>query len=260
LKEDLTVVSKGDVLAGLTRLGLKKGDIIGIHASLSSFGHVQGGANTVIDALLEAIGIEGTVVMSTHSANVQKVEMSREEQELGLLWKLKILPYDPEETPCTTGIIPETFRKRENVLRSKHVVHSVASTGPKASEIIAESHNKSLGGWKKLCELDGYILLIGVDFGRCTSMHLAEERVRLPKHIQDILTPPGWLKKKYPDGEWDTDFGIYPDFKQIEPYCIERKIIKATKIGNGTIRIVKLKKLLDLYVELLTENPGLFYH
>ncbi|MFW9991190.1 MAG: aminoglycoside N(3)-acetyltransferase [Candidatus Odinarchaeota archaeon] len=260
MQEEVPIVSKKDVMEGLIGLGLKKGDIVGIHASLSSFGHIRGGANTVIDALFEILGSEGTIVMSTHSANIQEVEMSREERELGLLWKLKILPYDPEKTPCTTGIIPETFRKRKNVLRSKHMVHSIASTGLKAGEIITEAHDRDLGGWKKLCDLDGYILLIGVGFDRCTSMHLAEERVKLPEHIQDILTPPEWLKTKYPDGEWETDFGIYPDFKQIEPYCIKRKIMKITKIGNATIRLVKLQELLDLYVELLRENPSLFYH
>ena len=68
-------VSKEDIRIALRELGLKKGDITGVHSSLSSFRYVEGGAHTVIDALLEIIGREGTIVMPTHSTNLVKVEL-----------------------------------------------------------------------------------------------------------------------------------------------------------------------------------------
>jgi aminoglycoside 3-N-acetyltransferase len=51
--KQMTPVTKEDIKKGLIKLGLKKGDIIGVHSSLSRFGYVIGGADTVIDALLE---------------------------------------------------------------------------------------------------------------------------------------------------------------------------------------------------------------
>ena len=253
-------VSKEDIKAGLKRLGLKKGDIAGVHSSLRSFGYVDGGADAVIDALLETFGKEGTIVMPTHSANLSKDQRTPEEIALGVSWLLKILPYDPEKTRVTTGIIPETFRKRHGVIRSRHPDQSIAAKGPKAKEITGAGDGRSLAGWKVLCELDGYILLIGVGLERCTAMHLAEKHVQFPERILKKITPPEWLVEKYSEGEWEWDFGPYPDFAKLEEPCLERKIMKTDKVGDATLRLVKLRDLLDLYVEYLKKDPDLFYH
>lgn len=106
--KEVKSITKEDIKKGLRALGLKRGDIVGVHSSLRSFGYVEGGADAVIDALLEVVGKEGTIAMPTHSSNLEKIELSPEEKTAGISWLYKILPYDPEETPCTTGIIPET--------------------------------------------------------------------------------------------------------------------------------------------------------
>jgi aminoglycoside 3-N-acetyltransferase len=230
---------------------LKKGDSVGVHSSLKSFGHVEGGADTVIDALLETVGKQGNVVMSTHSANLGKDQRSPEEIAMGVSWLFKILPYDPEKTPVTTGIIPETFRKRKGVIRGSHPSHSVAASGPKAKELSE--------GWHKLLEMDGYIILIGVDLDRCTAMHLAEQRVQFPEHILKKITPPKWFVEKYPEGEWEWDFGPYPDFVKLTEPCVKRGIMKTVKVGEATLRLVRLNDLIDLYVEYLKKDPDLFY-
>jgi len=252
-------VAKEDIELALKKLGLGKGNIIGVHSSLSSFGYVKGGADAVIDALLEVVGREGTIVMPTHSANLDKVKLTPEEKVAGVLWLYRILPYDPKETPCTTGTIPETFRKRKDVTRSLHPMFSVAATGPKAKEIIEEGRGNVLKAWKKLLELDGYILLIGVDLGVCTAMHLAEERVVLPKHILEKITPPKWFVEKYPEDQWEWDFAPYPEFSKMEVPCLEHEIMKTTKVGEATFKLVKLRDLIDLYEEYLKKNPDTFY-
>jgi len=70
--KDKPRVTKRDIKAGLIKLGLKRGDTVGVHSSLSSFGYVDGGPEVVIDALLETVGKQGNVVMSTHSANLSE--------------------------------------------------------------------------------------------------------------------------------------------------------------------------------------------
>jgi len=244
-------VHKEDIKAGLRKLGLKKGDSVGVHSSLRSFGHVKGGADAVIDALLETVGKEGNVMMSTHSANLGKDQRTPEEIAKGVSWLLKILPYDSEKTPVTTGIIPETFRKRKGVIRGSHPSHSVAASGTKAKELSE--------GWHRLLEMDGYILLIGVDLDRCTAMHLAEKRVQFPEHILKKITPPKWFVEKYPEDEWEWDFGPYPDFAKLTEPCVKRGIMKSVKVGEATLRLVRLRELIDLYVEYLKKDPDLFY-
>ncbi len=244
-------VRKEDIKAGLIRLGLKKGDMVGVHSSLSSFGYVEGGADTVIDALLETVGKLGNVVMSTHSANLSEDKRTPEMIEAGISWLFKILPYDPDQTPVTTGIIPETFRKRDGVVRGRHPSLSIAALGPKA-ERLSE-------GWHRLLELDGYILLIGVGLDRCTAMHLAEKRVQFPDHILKKITPPKWFVEQHSENEWEWDVGPYPDFAKLTKPCIERGIMKAVEVGRANLRLVKLRKLIDLYVEYLEKDPDLFY-
>ena len=60
-------VIKEDIVNTLQEIGLKKGDIVIVHASLSSMGYVCGGAQTVIEALFETVGDEGTIVMPSQS-------------------------------------------------------------------------------------------------------------------------------------------------------------------------------------------------
>lgn len=154
---------------------MKKGDAVGVHSSLSSFGHVKGGADAVIDALLETVGQRGSIVMSTHSANLSEDKRTPEMTAPGISWLFKILPYDPDKTPVTTGTIPETFKKRKDVVRGLHPSLSIATSGPRAKALSE--------GWHRLLEHDGYILLIVVGLDRCTAMHLAEKRARFPNHI-----------------------------------------------------------------------------
>lgn len=247
-----SLVRKRDIKTGLKQLGLKKGDSVGVHSSLSSFGNVEGGADTVIDALLETVGEQGNVVMSTHSANLSEDKRTPEMIAMGVSWLFKILPYNPDKTPVTTGIIPETFRNRKGVVRGRHPSLSIAASGPKA-KVLSE-------GWHRLLELDGYILLIGVGLDRCTAMHLAEKRMKLPEHILKKITPPKWFVEKYPENEWEWDIGPYPDFAKLTQPCLDHGIMKIVKVGKSTLRLVKLRELIKLYVEYLDKDPYLFYN
>ncbi len=65
-----TLVNKGDLVEGLSHLGVEEGSHLVVHSRLSSFGHVIGGARTVIDGLKKAVTEEGTVVMPTYSGQV----------------------------------------------------------------------------------------------------------------------------------------------------------------------------------------------
>jgi len=254
-KKEKVHVTKEDIKRGLKELGLKRGDVVGVHSSLGSFGYVDGGADAVINALLETVGEGGTLVMPSYSTNRENVERTQREIELGITWKSKILPYDPNKTPCWTGTIPETFRKRKGVVRSPNPTHSLAASGPKAEELVK--------GWNKLLESDGYILLLGVNLGCCSAMHLAEKQVQLPSHVLEKIEPPSELLEKYgPDlgwPEWDIGYGPYPDFVKMEEPCKEHGMMKTITIGEATVKMLRLRELIDLYAEYLRKNPDLFY-
>jgi len=60
-------VVKKEIIHALRSLGIQNSDDVLVHSSMKSFGHVSGGSDTVIDAFLEVIGEEGTLIMPTLS-------------------------------------------------------------------------------------------------------------------------------------------------------------------------------------------------
>ena len=112
-------VSRSDITSGLKQVGLACGSKVLVHSSLSSFGYVEGGADTVIDALVETVGSGGTVLVPTLTGNETLSAANPPE-------------FDPQHTRCWTGLVPETFRKRPNAVRSIHPTHSVSAIGADA--------------------------------------------------------------------------------------------------------------------------------
>ena len=56
------IITRSRLTRDLTRLGVRKGDCVMLHSSLSSLGWVEGAAATVVEAFLDAMGPEGTLL------------------------------------------------------------------------------------------------------------------------------------------------------------------------------------------------------
>lgn len=246
---DKVIVTKEDIIKGLKGLGLKKGDTILVHSSLKSFGYVDGGADTVIDALLETVLPDGNVMVPTLTGNAY-------------LSKTNPPIFDPYNTPCWTGIIPETFRKRKEALRSKHPTHSVAVIG-KDAEYLIECHHCCQtpcgvnSPYDKLVKMNGYVLLLGVDLESVTLFHYVEELMESDYHLQK-----DWVDAKIilPEGVRVVTIKIHSyqsprKFMRMEPYLIENNAIKFTKIGNADIRLIDAKKFTELIIKKLEQDP-----
>lgn len=61
------ILSKKELKNAFQLVGLKQGDYVIAHTSLSKLGYVIGGPQTVIEALLETVGSEGTIMIPTQS-------------------------------------------------------------------------------------------------------------------------------------------------------------------------------------------------
>lgn len=164
---DKTTVTQQNLVAGLRELGVAPGDVVFVHASLKRFGHVEGGEETVVQALLETVGPAGTVAMP------------------GFTFQLNIVPepvFDVLHTPCWTGRIYEQFRLNHAAYRSHHCTHSVCAVGARAAE-LTETHSVQPCGaespFVKLAEWQGKIILLGVSHNSNTTFHAVEEREKL---------------------------------------------------------------------------------
>ena len=238
----MRTITREDILLTLDLLGIVPGDTILMHSALTAIGPVEGGADTVIDAFLDAVGPEGTLVMSSLTG-----------------WSA---PFDAATTPTGVGYIAETFRRRPGTLRSLHPVHSVTAAG-KTAAYITEGHENCPTGcgegtpYLKIRDLGGKIVLLGVDEDRNTSLHCLEELTDASYLVTlDIPAPtylPGTEKftlTKFPPG--------HRDFKGTTPAMRRDGIVREVPLGRAVVRCMEMQKLFSWGLENLARDPFFF--
>lgn len=182
------LVTRDTVAAQLRELGVRPGETLLAHTSLSSLGWVCGGAVSLVRALLDALTPDGTLVVPTQTGDLSDPAHWGNPPVPREWWdtiRTSMPSYDPLVTPSRgVGVIPETVRTWPGAERSAHPQTSFAALGPRASEIVAgHATDCRLGERSPLARLEGLdarVLLLGAGYDACTSFHLAEYRVPSP--------------------------------------------------------------------------------
>jgi aminoglycoside 3-N-acetyltransferase len=183
--EPITVMT---LITHLAACGLDAGQTVLVHTRLSALGWVVG-AQAVIQALLQVLGPTGTLMMPTQTwKNLDP--FSGVHGPVPEAWWPTIRAHWPAYDPATTpsigmGVVAELFRTWPGAQRSHHPVRSFAALGPQAERLIATHALEDPFGETspvgQLYALDGFILLLGTDHSRNTSLHLAEHRADYPR-------------------------------------------------------------------------------
>ncbi|HCE42966.1 MAG TPA: hypothetical protein DET40_05415 [Lentisphaeria bacterium] len=172
-------LKKKDIADAIRKTGIKEGDLVLVHSALSSFGRIEGGAETVIDAILETVGPKGTVLFPTFNVSFTYFEGTINKNQ-------KYRPFDKNDpSRVTVGKIPQAFLKRKGVLRSEHPSHSVAGIGPLAEKCLAghketDSPTGKTSPFAKLLEFKGKTLYFGSGIAPTTFLHYLEDEMDLP--------------------------------------------------------------------------------
>jgi aminoglycoside 3-N-acetyltransferase len=263
---DMTMpaISRQALVSDLRQVGLRDGQVVLVHASLSRLGRVAGGAATVVAALREAISPEGTLVVPAGTASNSDSSRAHLALIAGMpadqvsQYKATMPAFDPDTTPSEgMGRIAEQIRITPGALRSSHPQSSFAALGPMAAK-LTEKHDiachlgesSPLG---RLYEADAQILLLGVGYAACTAFHLAEYRCagQPPKRsYRCVIRENGQaVWREYLDNVLDDrDFGdLGADFDQTGR-------VAHGSVGQARCRLAPLRDAVDFATEWFTRH------
>jgi aminoglycoside 3-N-acetyltransferase len=240
--------------------GLEPGMTVIVHSALSSLGWVNGGAVALIQALMDVLTPEGTLVMPAHSGDLSEPSCwcNPPVPKDWLQTVRDTMPaYEPDITPTRgIGTVPETFRKFPGVLRSNHPAVSFAAWGKNAGFITAgHGLDFPMGDTSPLAriyDLDGVVLLIGIGYDRNTSLHLAEYRSgTMARQAQGapILEYNKRVWREYNDIEGDSDG--FPVIGQAFEQC--HAVIYGV-VGSAECRLIRQRELIDFAVQWLIDR------
>jgi aminoglycoside 3-N-acetyltransferase len=256
-------LTRQSIRAQLNVLGVKTGDVLLVHSSLRSLGWVCGGAEAVVQALQDAVSDSGAIIMPTHTPD-NTDPANWKHPAVPESWWTTIRECTPAFDPATTpalwmGRVPETFRKFPGVVRGAHPIASFAAWGAAAAPFVMDHPLGDMFGESsplgRLYLCGAKILLLGVGYDSCTSLHLSEVRSHAPKsHVSEgtAMIVDGrrcWVPLTIQ--AWDND-----DFEEIGHAFESSEPVEWSRclIGQAQVRLLPMRKLVDFGVAWMNEH------
>jgi aminoglycoside 3-N-acetyltransferase len=228
-------------------IGLSAGDHILVHASLRKVGSIDGGADALLDALLQTVGADGTVAAPTFSG----IPMDD-----GV--------FDPATTTSHTGVLTEVLRQRPDSVRSLHPTHSVTAIGPRAGEFMDGHLEADAVGIDSPCHriagAGGYVMLLGVTHTANSTIHVGEDCSGMLKagRLKDPLS----FRVRLPDGTvvgkvQDSSNSCSAGFNVLEFPLREKGQLRSFRMGSALSSVMKGQNLIDRTVDLIHAYPDI---
>jgi aminoglycoside 3-N-acetyltransferase len=232
-----------------------------VHASLRAVGPVAGGAETLLEALQLVIGESGTVMVPAFSWEAADPAQFREPPPPGELEAARaaLVPYTPDSpVDACLGVFPQVVHRAIGARRSSVPGSSFVALGQHAAELVAGQEPDRPygpgGPLGRLAELDGWVLLLGVDFRCATSVHCAEEQVDLPYLRRDrpnryLIGPDQWL-------EVGRDYGCGEGFNVIQGVLRDRGQLREGSVGAAQSFLARHNHIVAAGLSLLAKDRG----
>lgn len=245
-----------DVANALKKIGIKKGDVLMVHADLARFGKLgeitdkKEFANVFINAFLKVIGENGTLIVPTFTYSFCNSEV-----------------YDKENTPSKVGLFTEELRKRKDAFRSLHPIFSVAAIGKRAKELTSNLSKNSFGKgsiYDKFSKIkNSKYVIFGVDYFSCTQVHYIEEKFKVPyRYVKKFKGKIKDNNKTYND-EYEyyarhLDQDSMPSFDKIENHLFKKGLLKKIQLGDAFISCAKISDICRESEKILKKDPDCF--
>lgn len=247
----MVTVRREEIADGLRELGLRAGDGIIMHSSLSSFGYVEGGAEAVIAALEDVITEEGTLLMPSFNH--------------GEPWgKDPEAVFDPLLTPTKNGKVADTFWRQPGVKRSWNPTHPYAAWGKRASYTRWHHRTLTMGPDSPLGMLwqdGGKCLLVGVGYGPNTFRHVVETTTGAPclglrTEAYPMRLPDGRIVEGRTWGWRERGCPLLSSAGLMEEQMRKRDFQRQRKIGNSMVTLFLLDDCFQVLSEVLKKGSG----
>lgn len=245
--------TQSDLKEHLKMLGVQPTDTLLVHSSMKAIGDVAGGAEGVLDALMDYLK-PGLLILPTHTWKQINAEYNI---------------YDPLTEPACVGLLPNLFLRRPGVIRSWHPTHSVATCGADAAIYTAGEEQWDTpcprqGCWGKLIDRQAKILFLGCSLKSNTFLHGVEEWNRVPNRISQAWQH---LKIRLPDGSlFDRPMHrheapglhISEHYDKLEAAFLAAGIARRGRFGDAACTICDAVGMNNLTSAYLKINPDLF--
>lgn len=246
----------------LRALGVREGSTLLVHSSLSSLGWVCGGPEAVVLALQRAVGDNGTLVMPAQTGGNSEPEYWQHPPVPADWWPVirqHAPPFDPRSTPTRgMGAIAECFRNMPGVARSSHPQVSFTAWGRYTRAILSDHRlANGLGEESPLArvyDLEGSVLLLGVEYNRNTSLHLSEYRADWPgrktrKQAAAMMVDGMRMWVRFDELDKDTE-----DFNQIGWDFVQAGQVKTGKAACAKAQLMSQRALVDFGAQWISKH------
>src|SRR5688572_16633630 len=228
----------------LRKLGVAKSGVLQVHMSFRAARPVEGGPQGFIEALREALGPDGTLVMPSWSGNEDE-------------------PFDPGATHAASdlGVVADIFWRMPGVVRSDHC-QAFAAIGPLAAHVTTDPlplpPHVPASPVGRVHDLDGQVLLVGVGHEADSTLHLAEVMANVPYRVRKyctVLRDGRPVRVEY--GENDHCCAL---FTQADDWLRAKGLQREGKVGHAHARLARSRDIVTVALENLARDPLIFLH
>ena len=268
--ETQAAVTRAQLADALRTLGVQEGDTLLVHSGLSGFGCLEGGANTAIAALREAVGESGTFLAPVFTRPYQSFAGSANKD-------YRYRPYDTREDGqfrdimITTGALPRGMLRQEDAFRSGHSTHEWVALGKDAAECVAghgflDPPAGDTSPLKKALDRGGSVVFLGCGVNSNTFIHHIETAANA-HYLKNAVI--GWVDSQ---GQQHTDMirqhlpgprSFYGPLEKSGFYkeALRRGlVIHKAPCGMATLYRMELQQLYRIGMEMFRDDPEATLH
>lgn len=241
------MIGEADFRRAFRKLALGKDTPVIVHASLSAFGDVEGGAQAVVSALLAEFHVVLAPVFTYRTMIAPEAGPPDNAMVYGRhsAGNRLAIPFGADmPADRLMGVIPEKLRLHPLAQRSGHPILSF--TGVHAAQILqAQTLDEPLGPVQALAGAGGWTLLLGVDHTVNTSIHYGEQLAGRKGFIR-------WAVSGDRVVECPSFPGCSDGFDVLAPRL--EAFTRRVDLGKGRIQAVHLQQVFAAVAAALAED------